>query len=222
MGAARSARSRRWSDPRWLGAAAAAVLVLAVGGLMAISGSGDPDDSETASMDAAEEPTTSAGGQADGSAPDAGTGSDESGGAGSATEEGGSPAAPDQMSPNSDASASASAGVVDLGDAGDRDELADRVGVALDESGARTTRSPSAADDGDESGGESSQGPPAEVLGDCEDPLAGRTAGPLVMTGRGTLEGEPVTVWVHEDRDAHRMVAVDRSCSVVAEGVVPG
>lgn len=210
-----AARPRRWSDPRWLGAAAAVVLVLAVGGLLALTGGTDSDADQTASMDSSGS-TTTAGGQAnDESAPDDGAATEEggSGSAGAGEDLGGSaPGAPERADPgDAPAAADEGTGVVDLGTVDSPATLGRRVRAALDERETRASQS------------ENDAGPsPPAAAGGCPDRLAAAGAGPLVFTGRATLDGAPVTVWVHEDGDATRMVAVDASCTTVVDRFVPG
>jgi hypothetical protein len=194
-----------------LGAAAAAVLVLAVGGLLATrSPSNDAD--ETAGRGAATEgpaadsPASGEGGQA---------GAESSGAGGGRVDDGddGDDAAapPNQVTPDQ-APGGVSGGVVDLGEVGSAKSLAEQAGAVLDDLGARVGEADESLSVGDV---------PATATR-CVDPLATvRDAGPLVLQGRATLDGQPVEVWVHDGGSSRRLVATDASCAVVADRFVP-
>jgi hypothetical protein len=205
-------RRRRWTDPRWLGAAAAVVLVLAVGGVLAAQSSpSDDNGDQTASADMESAPSTSG----------SESGSDAGGGGG--TEEGrtegdgdSSSAAPNEAAPGAapDQSTSGSAGgVVDLGSADSGDDLAERAARALADG---------TADQRGNEGQSSDEGSLSASSG-CLDPLA-TESGPLLLEARATLEGRDVYVWVHDDGPSRRMVAVstDVLCTVLVDRLVPG
>jgi hypothetical protein len=205
-------RRRRWTDPRWLGAAAAIVLVLAVGGVLAAqSSSSDDNGDQTASADMESAPSTSS----------SESGSDAAGGGGG-TEEGrtegdgdSSAAAPNEAAPGAapDQSTSGSAGeVVDLGSADSGDDLAERAAAALADG---------TADQRGNEGQSSDEGSLSASSG-CLDPLA-TESGPLLLEARATLEGRDVYVWVHDDGPSRRMVAVstDALCTVLVDRLVP-
>jgi hypothetical protein len=218
MGPTGPARRRKWTDPRWLGAAAAVLLVLALGGVLATSGTSSDDDSgETAT--AMEDSASSTTG--DESAGESGGGSAEGGADSSAAspEQSDPGAAPDRSS-----GVPSSPGVVDLGDVESADELAERAGQAL--TATRADAEESAEDEAPPADGNESQGSgPLTASEVCPDPLASTPdAGPVVLQGRATLGGDPVDVWVHDNGSTRRMVAVavDGSCAVVANRPIPG
>ena len=219
------ARRRRWTDPRWLGAAAAVALVLALGGVLATR-SADSDSSDQAATAADSAPSTSGGGSAPGSGSGGGTGGAESGSGDSSS------AAPDQaapgVAPDQSSEAPSRDAPVDLGDVRSAGELAERAEHALantsagshSDSGSRT------GSDSESNADQSTGGGPLAATGACADPLASPSedAGPVVLQARATLAGRPVDVWVHDDGTSRRMVAVatDGSCAVVADRPVPG
>ena len=199
-------RRRRWTDPRWLGAAAALILVLAIGAVVV----GQSSDSSSDTSEAASEVTSSTPGPQSGESGDAGPDAAEgSGSAGPDAADGDTPAAvpdregTDQEAPGSaDSSLSAddeSAGVVDFGNVGSPEALAGRAAAALDR-GLGADRA-----DGASAGSR------------CADPLDADD-GPLVLRGRARLDGEPVEVWVHDDGRERRMAVTDAACDVVADG----
>jgi hypothetical protein len=220
-------RRRRWTDPRWLGAAAAVLLVLALGGVLATR-SADSDSSDQAATASDSAPSTGGGDSAQESG--GGTGSAESGGT--------STAPPDQaapgVAPDGSSGAPSRAALVDLGEVGSAGELADRARHALADTNADTNADRNAdSDAGDGTGSDSeanadqsSGSGPLTASAACPDPLASPTedAGPVVLEARATLAGRPVDVWVHDDGTSRRMVAVatDGSCAVVADRPVPG
>jgi hypothetical protein len=209
-GAARPAGGRRraWRDPRWLAAAAVAVLVLAVGGLLATGSS--PSDDENAADVSSSSPAAGSGGSESGSASE----ESDTGTAMEAAPEGGdratqaAPDADDGAGPSSaDPPAAAARRQVDLGSVASADQLADRARGATASTALDTL-------------GDDEQSETFSAEGTCADPEGG--AAPVVLHARARLAGEQVTVWVHDRDGARNLVAVDGSCRVVVDRPLDG
>jgi hypothetical protein len=188
-------RPRGTAGRRWLTAAA---VVLAVVGLGVLASNWDAGSDNT--------DNAAQGGATDES-------SEEAGGDGRAAE------GPDSGTTEESVAPSAAPGViVDLGDVGSSDALADRARSILAEGVGR----PLAEGSGGEV--EADQGPAgdADLLATTcrKDADAERLAAfseTVVLRGRATLEGEPVDVWVLTSDGTERVVALDTSCVVVVD-----
>jgi hypothetical protein len=195
---------RRRGAPRWLGAAAAAVaLVAGVAGLAIISSGGSDDDESAEGGDAAAtvqedaEPDTSdddSAGDATAAAPEAGGESDDSGGSG-----GSSPSAAIPVEAG------------DLGAFRSVDDLVDQVdgladgayGVVTPDVAAR-----SSADALDQFGPGCDGGLP-ETLADPEVTLR--------LHATAMVAGQPVDAWSTEGPGGRRVVVLAADCAVVAD-----
>jgi hypothetical protein len=195
---------RRRGAPRWLGAAAAVVaLVAGVAGLAIVSSGGSDDDESAEGGDAAAtvqedaEMDTSDGdssGDATAAAPEAGGESDDSGGAGGST--------PPTTIP---------AEVGDLGAFPSVDDLVDQVNGLVD--GPHGVATPdvatrSSADALDQFGPACAGGLP-ETLADPEVTLR--------LHATAVVAGQPVDVWSTEGPDGRRVVVLAADCTVVAD-----
>jgi hypothetical protein len=215
-GAARRTAARRTSAARWLPAAAVILVVLAIAGLIAGSGTSSSDSdmaADSSSDEASQEQSSTAApdapsGEAEASG-DAGAGSDAplAEPEASADAPAASEATRDQDAAGDDA---APPGVESLGAFATLDELAGAAGTA-----ARGLPSTTGAE---------AQGSP-ETFADadgCETPAAARSAGvTTVLLGEATLAGAPVRVWVLDGPGGRRLVVVDRSCTVVDDRLLP-
>ena len=187
-----SSSGRRRGAPRWLGAAAALILVVGViAGLAALGRSGSHGDRSSNTAAAS-------GGSAE----------ESPGAAGSSGADHESATRPQATVP---------AGVGDLGDLGDAPSaqaLARRVAplpaVAAD-SGELTSAAPQSTTRADKS---------AELsLAGCAagDATRGRSGGTVVSHGRARAGGVPVDVWIVRAGDQTRVVVLDADCRIAAD-----
>jgi hypothetical protein len=188
-------RPRGPAGRRWLTAAA---VVLAVVGLGVLASNWDAgsDDADNAAQGGATEES-----------------SDEAGGDSSAAE------GPDSGTTEESVAPSAAPGeIVDLGDVGSSDALADRARSILAEGVGRPLAEGSG---GEVEAGQGAAGDADFLATTCrEDADAERLAASsetVVLRGRATLEGEPVDVWVLTSDGTERVVALDASCVVVVD-----
>ena len=201
----RAAPSEHWA--RWLGVAAAVVLVVAGVSLLARGdGSGDED---TAAED------TSSG----------------DGGAGSEAE---APAEAGESADESTAGRLASGDVLDLGAAESPDALADRaLSTLAAERGLADVPAtePEAADAPGTTdavpGNEGQDGAAAERASEplaCPTGEATATArsGSVDLRARARLDGQPVEVWVIDVGGSLTVLAVDANCAVILDRPLPG
>jgi hypothetical protein len=201
----RAAPSEHWA--RWLGVAAAVVLVVAGVSLLARGdGSGDED---TAAED------TSSG----------------DGGAGSEAE---APAEAGESADESTAGRLASGDVLDLGAAESPDALADRaLSTLAAERGLADVPAtePEAADAPGTTdavpGNEGQDGAAAERASEpLACPTGGATAaargGSVDLRARARLDGQPVEVWVIDVGGSLTVLAVDANCAVILDRPLPG
>ncbi len=201
--ARRRRRARGAGDlPRWLGAAAAVVLVVAVAaGLAAVrpedsssdlAESADSADTDSSGALAAEEPGE--GGDSSAISPDTGLA---------------------EESEASEAPSAAGSPAVDLGTFASVDDLVSGVGGQLE---ARSAGSPGAAD----GAADAAAGANAFDRLPCDPPPAPLTDRMVVLLfGTAELAGEPVDVFVVNTPGERRVVALDRTCAVVADRRLP-
>jgi hypothetical protein len=227
--AARDRRARRLG-PRWLGTAAAVLLVLGLVGLVAsVTGSsGDGDAADQTSAAAPEESSgpDDAGGSA-GAGEDRATADRPQDAEDSSGSSLGAAEAPDAMAESAPGAAPTTAPpvgtpqdgrdddavAVELGTHATEADLAAAARQAVDDPGGRV-----AADEASPSAG-------VAVTRSCPVPAAVRPADgspALALVGGATLAGEPVGVWVGEVGGTPRLVAADAGCTVVVDRPLPG
>ena len=211
-----TARSEQWA--RWLGAAAAVVLVVAGVSLLARGDDSDDGDTEASSDEV--------------SSGDSGAGSEAE-----ATPEADEDAARDEAaeSAGEDAGGELPSGeVLDLGAAESPDALADRVRSTLaaqreladvpatePEGGAApatTDRVPGHAGQ-DGAAPERASEPLACPTGDA---TANARSGSVDLRARARLDGQPVEVWVIDLGGSLTVLAVDADCAVILDHPLPG
>lgn len=177
--------------PNWLGAVAAAVVVLAgLVGLAAVSSDGGDDD---AAMDA-------------GAVDSQGSGDDEE----SATSQDASEAAPPAAGDEQHRSQSAEIEAGDLGMFATGDALVDHLRDSLDRTGADIEPEADALEiDGSAEAFAACDGAPPPPLG---EPDAAR-----VLHGRAVVDDEAVDVWVIDTTRGRRIVAMDDACELVID-----
>ncbi len=198
---------RRWRDPRWLTAAAVALVVLAFGGLVAANSTGNDDtDSAAQSSDeasggdagTADAGTASAGGETDTQAQEEAM----------PTTTTATPAAPSQ--------ADANLGLgerPDLGDAGSLGQLADRARADTEEGADTSDQARATAD---------AEALASTVAEPCPPPEQVEGADAIELNATARLDGVPVVVWVVREGDSRRMIVVDPACAVVGERTLAG
>jgi hypothetical protein len=206
LAAARAARTARSAGSagqgraaRWLGAAAAAIVVAVLG--VVIARSGGLSDSETASDDAAEtsEPLEATEDQADAGAD--GDGGDEAASSEDAASE---PVAPGDAGPG--AAEHRAPGGVALGTFASAEALLDAAAGTLD---WRATGAPTDV---------------GALQDRCTDGVPGVVAGTgdrVRLVAWGTVDGVPVEAWLGSTGDDPLLVALDPHCSVLATRPAP-
>lgn len=210
----RAAPSAQWA--RWLGAAAAVVLVVA--GVSLLAQGDDSGDEDTAAEET--------------SARDAGAGSEAE-----APAEADDDAARDEAGESADEGAGgqlASGDVLDLGAVESPDALADRalstlaaergfadVPATEPEAGAAPdTTDPAPGDEGqDGAAAERAAEPLACPIGDA---TAAARGGSVDLRARARLDGQPVEVWVIDVDGSLTVLAVDADCAVILDRPLPG
>ena len=187
-------RPRGTARRRWLTAAAALLVVAGLGALVR-NWDGSSDDGGNAAQEVA-----------------TGDRSDEGGGSGTA-------AADAEGGTEESAVPSTGAGViVDLGDVGSADALADRARSIV---AGRLAGAPAEASGGDPEAQQGADDDTVLLPAACDDAAESEllSAAPdrVVLRGRATLEGEAVDVLVLGMEGEERVVAVDASCTVVVD-----
>ena len=229
---ARTRRARRL-DARWLGTAAAVVLLLGLVGLFVSGGSpGDdaadqetsaaaPESSERAPSDAAEGGGSASAGEDRATAEDA-----ERDDAGSADSSLGAAEAPDAMAEPAPGAAPTTAPPVGTPQDSDGEPGAVELGSHATESDLAAAARRAVADPSRQvAADEANASPGVAIARSCPVPAAVRPAEgspPLALVGGATLAGEPVGVWVGEVGGTPRLVAVDARCTVVVDRPLPG
>ena len=194
---------RRRSGPsgRWLGAAAAAVLLIGIVAVGLVGSSSDDDTSGTAT--AALDSSDSAPGAAE-SAEDGGTADDE---ASAEAPPAGAPEGTDETLAGSELG-TADSRAADLGTFPSADDL-------LDAAGERPEAQREAAGVFGP-GNDAAEAAPPPCPAGVPDPFERAGAGPLLV-GNGVVGGVTVGVWRVGPPEAARLVVVDPSCGVLAQ-----
>ncbi|MDD9369583.1 MAG: hypothetical protein PV358_05685 [Acidimicrobiales bacterium] len=195
----------RQSLPRWLGAAAAAVVVLAgLVGLAALTS--DTDDADTAMDTGAGETRESSGGD------------DELGTAAEDSAEAPSAAEPDESEAHRTAVEAGDLGMFPTGDA-----LVDHLRASVGDNGDNGTDGDNGADldlepDAGAPSGDASNslGSFAACAGAPPPPLDDPDA-TLVLHGRAVVDDEAVDVWAIDTDRGRRVVAIDDTCELVLD-----